>query len=428
MIEIEMLPDVICHEIALWSSYKDQISFASVNIRLSTFLLRRLRRIRISREEQLYWTSQTFRDQIHRLVLDPSHQLILDFYPNHSQGVSLEGFNAINCFELSTHANLFIPPLIDRINSMNSLDLCYEDQDDDEFSPPSVETICQWINHRPSVALKSLRLTFLDGYGSVDLPVIPNLESLYIYGVADLQINTFYYSHLHVLKINSCQNIEDVSCFNKIHELHLILCNKIINISCLNNNYKIIIENCRLIIDYSNSFLYSKIININYFHETKKKLNFDFSKLSHVTTLNIKVDKETLIEVFIFPPSLKLRQVYLQGINYPFTVPNTHYIQCLRISNCLQFTSLLHCDRIHSIYLYNLTMNTLEGLGSGNRVVEIRECPLITNFSQLSHCDKVVIHKCEGFQDMTPLRGLKDFTFSPYSPSSGLGRRYLFIT
>jgi len=55
----------------------------------------------------------------------------------------------------------------------------------------------------------------------------------------------------------------------------------------------------------------------------------------------------------------------------------------------------------------------LEGLGSGNRVVEVDSCPLVTDFSPLIHCDKVTIRNCQGFQDIDQVRGVKDLIFSP---------------
>ena len=60
-----------------------------------------------------------------------------------------------------------------------------------------------------------------------------------------------------------------------------------------------------------------------------------------------------------------------------------------------------------------MNISTLEGLGSGNKIVEITYCSSITDFSVLRTCDKVVIERCSGLKDLHPLRGIKDFTFSP---------------
>lgn len=46
-------------------------------------------------------------------------------------------------------------------------------------------------------------------------------------------------------------------------------------------------------------------------------------------------------------------------------------------------------------------------------VVEVDNCPLITDLSPLRHCDKVTIRNCKGFQDVNQVRGVKDLLFSP---------------
>ncbi len=55
----KILPETVHYEIALWLSYDDQISFASVNIILSQQLLKRVRKISLDDEEaeELYMTS-----------------------------------------------------------------------------------------------------------------------------------------------------------------------------------------------------------------------------------------------------------------------------------------------------------------------------------------------------------------------------------
>lgn len=100
-------------------------------------------------------------------------------------------------------------------------------------------------------------------------------------------------------------------------------------------------------------------------------------------------------------------------IPYSFALPSEHLIQEVIVRNCPAFQSLLHFDRIYSVKLVGLSIDTLIGLGSGNRVVEVDSCPAITDFTLLRHCDKVTINNCEGFQDLDQVRGVKDFIFTP---------------
>ncbi len=96
-----------------------------------------------------------------------------------------------------------------------------------------------------------------------------------------------------------------------------------------------------------------------------------------------------------------------------FTIPSDNRIQIINITECPHFDSFFHFDSIHSVYLENLQITTLEGLGRGNRVVQVRNCPRLTDFSGLRHCQKVTILDCKGFQDTSQLRGVRDFTFFP---------------
>ncbi len=97
-------------------------------------------------------------------------------------------------------------------------------------------------------------------------------------------------------------------------------------------------------------------------------------------------------------------------MNAPFIIPADNRIRQLTILSCAQFTSLLNCDRIYFVKLSSLNITTLDGLGSGNKIVEITSCPSITDFSVLRTCDRVVIGSCSGLQDLSALRGIKDLT------------------
>ncbi len=261
---MKILPETIHHEIALWLPYEDKISFASVNVMLSQHLLKRVRKISLDdeEEEELYMTSQSFRDKLHGLIVDPSDQLSL--YVLRKRSSILEG---ISCFELDT-SDLLIESLMHHILKVKRLKLhsamlSLFDGDEDSSSPPSIDTIAQWIINNPSLSVNSLIVSYST---LTDLPVIQCLQSLSIIG-ADLQIDGLHipaYSNLRTLVVTNCPDIDDVSCLDRIHELHLIQCSGIRDISCLNNNYKIVIIRCNNIIDYSKSFRYSKIVDISY--------------------------------------------------------------------------------------------------------------------------------------------------------------------
>lgn len=398
---INILPDTILYEIVLWLPNEDQLSFASINVIFSQFLLKRIRKIDLKNEKsKLYFTLHSFREKIHSLIINPLDQLGLEIFDNQSDILDIPD---ISCFTLETLGDELIESLLmNRIKKVKNLRLHYN-----ECSPQLFELISRWINN---ISLHDLTI-FGDDF--TDFPLVPSLESLYVCNCPSLQINGLHipaYSNLRMLGISNCPSIEDVRCLDRIHELHLISCEGICDISCLNNNYKILIEDCENIIDYSNCFRYSKVVEI--ICSSYNEVNFDFSKLFQVREFSISADDETSITNFVFPPSLTLKRICLE-MNYLFTIPAENKFQYTVISSCPKFSSLLHFGCIHTIYFENLQITTLEGLGSGNRVVQICNCHLLTDFSLLRHSDKVSIIRCKGFHDINQLRGVQDFTFSP---------------
>lgn len=87
----------------------------------------------------------------------------------------------------------------------------------------------------------------------------------------------------------------------------------------------------------------------------------------------------------MLPRSSSLRFVQAENLQAPLTLPSGHRIREIIVRECASLTSLLNFDSIYSVKLANLDISTLEGLGSGNRVVEVDTCPLITDFSVLRH-------------------------------------------
>ncbi len=211
------------------------------------------------------------------------------------------------------------------------------------------------------------------------------------------------------------------SCLDRIHELHLIECRGIRDISCLNNNHKIVIARCENIQDFSKSFRHSKIVDISYVRVD----SLDFSNLLEVRKISITEDRKSSIinlvlqdrkssvKNLVLPSSPHLRQVYLKGLGCAFTIPFDNRIRVIGIKDCPKFTSFLHFDSIRSVYLENLQITILEGLGSGNGVVQICNCPHLTDFSVLRYSDKIAILDRKGFQDTSQIRGVKDFSFFP---------------
>ncbi len=403
------LPDVLYNEILSWLSGKDKVSLASINVMLSKLLLKRVRRILIREEDQveLYFSDQIFRDQIHSLIVDPYEQLKINFFLDNP--LTFEGIDTFTCQELTTTAEILLQSLLVWTNNVKGLAL-----QSSGFAPfivnEAILEIAQWMNSTPS-----LKEFSISSYDFTAFPVISNLESLTFNNCPSVhpdELNIPAYSNLRVLKFYYCESIDDVSCLDRIHELHISRCHQIQDISCLNHNHKIVIDNCDSIVDYSSCFRHAKVIEVTCY--ARKKVCFDFSKLLEVRELDLAGRRTTFNTTkFIFPRCKSLRRAVISGFDVRFTIPADHQIRSIVIAGCASFSSLSNFGSISSIILINLKIDSLEGLGMGNHVVEIQRCPLIRDFTPLRHCDKVIIRDCQGFEDISQVRGVKKFTFSP---------------
>lgn len=414
---MNQLPDVIYAEIASCLEYNDCLRYFMTNTLLSNIMLKRGRMIGIFSQDRgeetmrSYQTSQTFRDKLHRLIHNPYQQLKLEF----STAAVFQ--DTITCSELETRADLLLNLLMNCVKKVHRLKLKVPGFLSTLLNSFDLQLIVTWINNNnPSLSLKGFSLS---NYNFTDLPIIHNLESLSIEIAHNLLIDGLHisaYRNLRQLSLCWCKLIQDVSCLDGIHDLLIQGCEGIRDISCLNHNYKIAIESCNNIVDYSNCFRYSKIVRIRgpmTMHVPE--LNLDFSKLLEVRELDIGIIRmETPIKVFLLPSCRSLRRLLIQAINLPFSIPSNHNIREILINYCPSITSFRNIDNICSVKLSNLGISSLEGLGVGNRIVEISLCPNITDFSLLRHCNKISIFNCRGFQDFNQVRGVKDFSFSPF--------------
>lgn len=422
------LPHVIFDEILSSLSDGDKLSLALVNVRIAKLILKQVRLIQIYSnvgvkipksakkkqkvEDRLrsYLTSKKFRETIDNLIYDPSLNIKLRFPGKGPFKVDCN--DAITCLELETTADILTELLIHHVKKVHRLKLEYVDYGRESLKESQLSLIAEWIANNPQLLLKEF---YLSNYDFTHLPAIPSLESLFIENSLLFQINGLQipsYSHLRVLRLSWCESIEDVSCLDNIHELYLLNCNKIYNITSLHHNYKIVIENCYKIEDYSSSFYYSKFIKIRC--PTGSKVNFNFSKLLEVREIDIGAQRNgNIIRSIEFPRCLSLRSIIIEDMELPSVILPENNLRKIAILSCTSITSFVNFNRIYSVVLYNLNITSLEGIGGGNRVVEVSQCPLLTDFRALRSCDKVIISYCEGFRDISQLRGLQSFAFTP---------------
>ncbi len=414
---IHDFPTDIYQELLSWLGYDDQVAFAMVNQSLCGQLIKHVR-VREFRQERKHFVrklrSYLKSEKLQSLIADHYHQLSF-VLPGNLQNLEAAGFDnvSIHCKRLVVTADQFFTSFKSFVKRIQNLTLSIDGSNRPTLPDSEVELMTDWMNNS-DLGLKEFEI---NNYNITNLPVIPSLESLTIAGSDTFNLNGLNisaYSHLRCLKLSSL-HIEDVSSLDGIHELHLLYCDKIRDISGLNHNYKIVIEECTGVTDYSNSFRYSKIIIIccpsNSLGEPIKSC--DLSKA--LEAQKIYFNGNDCNKPLVLPQSSNLRFVQASSnLRRPFTLPSEHNIRELIVRDSQEFTSLLNFDRIYVVRLINLVyIYTLQGLGSGNRIVEVVNCPLISDFSILSYCDKVTIRDCAGFSNASQVRGVKDFIFSP---------------
>ncbi len=410
------LPSDIYQELLSWLENDDQVSFVMVNRAICNELIKNVRVVwlRPTRHFERKFRSYLTSEKIQNLIVDPYHQLNLVLPV--AFDLKVAGFDdiSISCKSLTTTANQLTTSFIHCIKKVQNLKLMYNNFSRCHLTNSEVRLITDWINNS-NLGLKELEIA---SYDITHLPVIPSLQSLTITNSDSISLSTLNlsaYCNLRCLKLRF-RSIEDVSSLDGIHELHLLYCDGIRDISCLNHNYKIVMKECKGVADYSNSFRCSKIIDIRCFSNDDMRQpikSIDLSKTLEAREIYFYGGKCT-VPLFL-PKSSSLRCVRAERLQGTFTLPSEHHIRELMIKNCkcIINQSLSSFDLIYSVKLVDLNISSLEGLGSGNRVVEVDSCPLITDFSPLRHCDKVTIRNCQGFQDVNQVRGVKELIFSP---------------
>ncbi len=400
----------IHHEILSWLEFDSQRMFAMVNRTICKQFIKHVRVLWfwgeiLNFEPKLrsYLTSEKGQ----HLIDDPYNQLTI-IVPN-DLDLKAAGFDdiSISCKSLTITVNQ-LTKFMHCVKKVQNFTVGFYGFGRRSLADSEFQSIADWINNS-DLGLKQLAI---NNYNITQFPVISRLESLWLTNTNIPSLNISTFSNLRSLHLHSTK-IEDVSSLDRVHQLHLELCGEIRDISCLNHNDTIVIKDCYRITDYSNCFRYSKIIEITCPSKCMEEpiKSCDFSKA--LEARKIYFDGRDCNPLLLLPHCSSLRFVQIKNLKGPLTLPADHHIREIIVRDCPNIPSLLNFDRIYSVQLFDLDIPTLEGLGSGNRVVEVNTCPLITDFSMLKHCDKVTIRNFKGFKEEDQVRGVKDLIFSP---------------
>lgn len=206
----------------------------------------------------------------------------------------------------------------------------------------------------------------------ISIPYIPNLKRL-VLNLKKLQFLPHAYSSLHSLEVYGCE-ISDLSAFGSIYHVKFCEC-KIIDISSLKYNKIVEILYCARIKDYTTSFEDATSISIHLWID-KKQLNFNFLNFKKVKFLKLSGVRVTT--PFIDLPNdwlARLHELSLNDGTWTSLPSGFSMIPIIRLS----------CFR---------SLQSLEGIGSighRNKLVEVRHCPLVMDFTPLNSIPVVSI-------------------------------------
>lgn len=410
---LSVLPEDLLTEISTYIEENHKILFAFINKSLSNQLLRRARKIFIDSEYRLneFFFSQSFHERIKRVIHHPYYQLNICIPPDFLLSFeSKEVLQGLSCNELLTCLEFFISSQPLPFLGIRKLSMIKEKivQVDDTFVTAMERII------KANLGLEEMSLTNMD---FTDLPALTGLKSLTVSGTSLLTSSGLHisdYKSLQSLTLQDCSGIIDVACLDGIPNLKLVECGGIRDITKLHQNHSIEIINCRMIDDYSKSFKYSKSISIDCSNSIFL-VNLNFHHLTHVERLTIKIDRLIhAVSEISFPCCDCFHTLEIEGFRVPFTLPEKNPIKELIVRKCPKF-QLQNISHIKSVHLELMNSTSLEGLGPGNRTVELIKFSNVVDFTPLKDCEKVSLLSCRGFTDARQLGGVKELIVKPFA-------------
>ncbi len=254
--------------------------------------------------------------------------------------------------------------------------------------------------------LKDLSISSIRA-GEQELPIIPQLERLEVKACTlPANISTILITelkNLQCLKLVNCEGISDVSSLGSIYELHIITCRHITNITALNNNQIITIQSST-IEDYSQSFQYSRAIDLTFagFHPWSKTRNFEINRLQKVQRLRLDYLNGSSIEdpsISILPPTL--RSLTLLNIPSECSLPFEHSLKELILEDCSKF-SLQNMSNIPFLSFSTCHQIKDWSLLKDNYSIKVKNCSNL-NSLQLNNVKQLTVELSSEFIPITDI-------------------------
>lgn len=355
-------------EILSYVSYISGLKYARCSKSLCHELVAGLRIIIIRKED--YLISESYRNKILGLILDPYRQLSLDFN--------------YRLFTVLSPKERLYPDLILK-------DLFID-----------LKRFTKLFPHIKQ--LHHLSLTWKEGDRGHSIPHISGLKKLSLYYcpnslVPSLSTNAqlLDLGSLQSLTLSHCPSISDVSCLSQIDELQLLSCSSIFNISCLNYNKIIKVDSCP-VQDYSECFRFSKVITV-----IIKKSSFRGDNLTTIKGINL--DRLEVVQ------SLSINSDWMNITDFLSSTEKTNLPASLRDLRLERINSLLFIPQHHNVkeitfeFCQKVSLQNLENV----RLVRINYCNQIRDWSPLQNNKNVEISNCNGFKSGKEFKNVKTF-------------------
>ncbi len=207
---------------------------------------------------------------------------------------------------------------------------------------------------------------------------------------------------IRCIELNNCDSLKDVTALDAVYDLTLRSCNQLTLLKGLNNNTRVKVIFCERITDYSNCFRNSRDITI-ICQNQKPTLNLSY--FSSIIKLNIS--RFLRVEGMDVPPP-SLKYVSFSSMTGLSIIERLSYLQEVSLLNIVDIISVAPLGSVYRVTFSNLQgLESLEGLGRGNKIVKIENCP-IRDFSPINGVPTVHISQCTHFLRADQLSNVSD--------------------
>lgn len=389
MTNLLSLIDDLYYYIFLYLLPEDQLQFYSINQFFVRTLTKKYRRVRIDEDRILQFIkNKKFQQRLFNLIENSSKQLLIDvqdgvkyppkptkhpFFPNiWKLMVSFEDFQKYYCHVFETVDDLRIYGARPKTKEIKLLN-CFENYQSTKIELENIQA--KVIGFFP-MTLKELKLVNCTNIGfDVSTSWWKTLHEIELYGCENITSLPDFFNFIPIVKITSCHGLEDVRALQDNERVELRFNEQLIDFDgCF--------KNCRILF----LALIDPVTNFNLYNLEK------IEDLFWAGSSNPPL----IIPGRPLPPSLR-KLKFSEGDNPTGTLSlaDLSPFQSLEDLSINGIESLISVEGLGTIPVLELqdlaNLQSLVGLGKGNKDVSIKFCDAVNSFLPLQRVEKVYI-------------------------------------